>query len=103
MRAESTPSGPALAFSTQIPLKTGAIQVMLAGAPQDEAKLLTEFDGVVASFEGETNWGMTINDAEKLGERVGFVVGLLAGPGCCVIIGGLVAWLLLRKKRHAKV
>ena len=75
---------------------------MLAGAPVDEAKLANEFDAVIASFEGETNWGMTINDAEKLGERVGFVVGALAGPFCCLIVAGAVAFALFRKRPAKK-
>lgn len=98
MRADTTPSGPVVSFTTQLPLKSGAIQLQVIGLPTDEARLLREFEGVVGSVKGETNWGMTVNDARQLGERVGFVVGSLAVPGCCMFIAGLVAWLLLRKR-----
>ena len=66
-------------------------ELQLAGPTAAEAKLIAEFDGLVDSVKGETNWGMTLNQLEQLSQRVGYGVGCL---GC----GLVVAWLWFRKR-----
>jgi hypothetical protein len=100
MRAQAADGSAVISFSAPIPLASGAIQMQLVGPAAAETKLVTEFEGVIASLKGETNWE-THSDAYQLGERVGRVVGLLFVPGCCTGSGLLVAWLLFRK-RHTK-
>jgi hypothetical protein len=84
--------------------------VQAVGEASAEAKVSAEFEIAIASITGETNWvheihwgkDMTIGDAKRLGQRVGFVVGGVCIPFCCLATGGLVAWLLLRKRPAKK-
>ncbi len=94
MRADN-PSGPVVSSSTMLPLAGGTLMVQLAGSEGDEAKLISEFDAVIASVEGETNWskGLTINDVRRLSERAGFVVGTIGTLG-------VMAWLLRRRRKR---
>ena len=44
-----------LTLTTQVPVARQALQVNLVGPAQDEARLATEWNTVLTSFEGETN------------------------------------------------
>jgi hypothetical protein len=93
--ADASPRGPAVAWATQIPLEKGAVQVQWVGLTADAAKLLPEFDALVASIDGASSWPPP-GDAEA-SRRLGTIAGTVAGLGC---IGALafVAWLLFRKR-----
>ncbi len=88
-----TPSGASVSSSTMLPLASGTLLVQLAGSESDEARLISEFDAVIASVGAETNWsnGLTINDVQRLSERAGLLIGTLGTVG-------VMAWLLRRRK-----
>ncbi|MFT3706505.1 MAG: hypothetical protein QM817_02445 [Archangium sp.] len=94
MRAEQTPSGPAFSMTAQIPLASGAVQVLIAGPATEEARITREFTGVIASFKGETNW----KPGEVERREAGRIAGTIAGLVCSVGFVAIAAWLLFRKK-----
>lgn len=99
----STPDAKVALWAVQVPLATGGVQVQLVGDAADETKLSAEFDDLVHSVKGQTNWGaMTINEARQLGRRVGVVIGACGCPLCGVAGIGLLVWLLVRKKQPRK-
>lgn len=95
MRADQTPSGPAFSLTTQIPLASGAVQVLIAGPATEEARIEREFAAVIASFKGETNW--TPGEDAQSDRRAGRIAGSIAGVACVGFVV-LAAWLLFRKK-----
>jgi hypothetical protein len=93
MRAIAPDGSPAFSIGATIPLESGAEQVQVVGPESAEAELSAEFEQVIASFKGETNWSpdTTFSQAEQLGERVGFAVGKFAMSACCLAFGVVVA------------
>jgi hypothetical protein len=84
-----------LTLGTQVPLAKEAIQINLAGSEADEARLLADFQTVLASFEGKSNWLTDAERSERLGKGAGTIVGFVAGLAA-------VVFFLLRQRRRAK-
>ncbi len=92
----SNPAGDeVLVFATQVPLKRKALQVQVAGAAADRARLLAEHQEVIDSIVGDSNW---LTDSER-SDRLGQLVGTVAGFACCAVVPlVLVVWLVRRRR-----
>ena len=84
-----------ITLSTQVPLAKEAIQLNLAGPVEDEARLLADFQKVLASFQGKSNWLTAAERGERLGRSAGTIVGFVAGVAA-------VVFLFLRQRRRRK-
>jgi hypothetical protein len=80
-------------LSTQVPLAKEALQINLAGQAEDEAKLLADFQAVLASLEGKCSW---LTDAEG-SRRLGFNVGVISGA-----VAGVAVVIFLALRRRSK-
>jgi hypothetical protein len=83
-----------LTLSTQVPIAKEAIQITLAGPAGEAARLLADFQAVLGSLEGKSNWLTDDERSERLGRIVGVVVGLGLGVA-------LVVYLLRRRQRRS--
>lgn len=84
-------------LATQVPLAGGAVQLQLVGGTSDEALLVAELTGVVASLRGQSNWLSEAERSRELGRQVGFFVGVALVP----LTGLLVLVYFILKKRKA--
>lgn len=66
-----------VAYNAQVPLKPHAIQVIVTGAPSDEARLRTELHTILASINGRTNWLTEGQRADVKPNYIAVAVGLL--------------------------
>ena len=76
-------------LSTRVPLESGLIYVMVTGPMSDELQLNADFDGVISSLKGQTNW-------KTKQEQVGYYLGLAVVPGAGVLV---VLWRLFRRRK----
>jgi hypothetical protein len=66
-------------LATQVPLRREAIQLIVAG-PRDQAQRAEAImTSILGSLEGETNWLTSTGRAGRLGNIVGWVVGIAVG------------------------
>jgi hypothetical protein len=69
-------------MATQVPLKREAIQIIAMGPANEEARIKSDFDAVLASLQGESNW---LTTGERI-ERLGFPLGVLVGLAIAVFV-----------------
>lgn len=75
----------------QVPLRKEAVQLLMSGPADYEARGQTIMGSVLATLEGETNWLTRTERAERLGEAVGWFIGIGIG---------VVLVLIWRKRRQ---
>ena len=80
IRSDTAQGGmPVVILATQVPLRREAIQLIVAG-PRDQAQRAEAImTSILGSLEGETNWLTSTERAGRLGNIVGWVVGIAVG------------------------
>ena len=86
---------PVVILAVQVPLRGEAIQVILAGPLDQGQRAEAIMSSTIASLEGETNW---LTSTERAG-RLGNIVGWALGIGVGVILVRI--WLSRRGARAA--
>ena len=76
-------------LSSRVPLESGLIYVMVTGPISDEQQVNADFDGVMSSLKGQTNW-------KTKQAQVGFYLGLAVVPLAVVLV---VLWRLFRRRK----
>jgi hypothetical protein len=95
-RSDTAQGGtPVVILAVQVPLRREAVQLIVAGpldqAPRAEAIMTS----TIASLEGETNWLTSTERAGRLGNIVGWALGIAVG----VIL--IRIWLARQRSRAA--
>lgn len=85
-----------LVLAAQIPLKTEAIQVMLAGDSRREAELRADLEMVLKNLEGPSNW---IPSGFPLTPDNGYV--LLGIMVTAIVIGGFVVYQIAVRQSYS--
>jgi hypothetical protein len=80
-------------LASQVPLRREAVQLVVSGPADQEARAQEMMTAMLATLDGETNW---LSPAERAG-RLGTVAGWWIGIGLAV-----VAVLWWRKRRRAQ-
>jgi len=77
IRSDTAQGGmPVVILATQVPLRHEAIQLIVAG-PRDQAQRAEAImTSILGTLEGETNWLSSEERAGRLGNIVGWVVGI---------------------------
>ncbi len=77
IRSDTAQGGmPVVILATQVPLRHEAIQLIVAG-PRDQAQRAEAImTSILGTLEGETNWLSSEQRAGRLGNIVGWVVGI---------------------------
>ena len=83
---------PVFVLVAQVPLRREAVQVFFGGPADQEARGKTLMEATLATLEGETNWLMSSERAERLGNAAGWWIGIAVA---------VVAVLVWRKRRRA--
>ena len=80
IRSDTAEGGmPVVILATQVPLRREAIQLIVAG-PRDQAQRIEAImASTLGSLEGETNWLTSTERAGRLGNIVGWGVGIAIG------------------------
>ena len=80
IRSDTAQGGmPVVILATQVPLRREAIQLIIAG-PRDQAQRVEAImASTLGSLEGETNWLTATERAGRLGNIVGWGVGIAIG------------------------
>ena len=79
--------------SAQVPLKSEAIQVFVAGPSESASQVAILLHQVIQSLEGESNWLTDAQSAEKLGEGAGRLAGWILGAA-------IVGYAVRRRSRR---
>lgn len=77
----------------QVPLRQEAVQLLMSGPSEYESRGQTLMGSVLATLEGETNWLSRTDRAERLGEVIGWFIGI--GIGAVLVL----YWFKRRKPR----
>ena len=95
-RADTAQGGTAVVIlAVQVPLRGEAIQLILAGPADQGQRAEAIMTSTIASLEGETNWLTSTERAGRLGNIVGWGLGIAVG----VILVRI--WLTRRASRAA--
>ena len=81
-----------ITYSTQVPIKPQAVQLMVAGVASRDTELEALSREILGSLVGESTWLTEAQKHDRYVERLGQVFGFV------LVIGGLVAW---RRRRAA--
>jgi hypothetical protein len=77
IRSDTAQSGmPVVMLATQVPLRHEAIQLIVAGPRDQGQRAEAIMTSVLGTLEGETNWLSSEERAGRLGNIVGWVVGI---------------------------
>jgi hypothetical protein len=87
-----------LSLGVQVPIRTEAIQVNVAGLASREKELRQYLSEVLASLDGQTNWiPSAIPGSFTSSESYGYI---LFGATAVIVIGGAVVFFFMGRKRN---
>lgn len=77
IRTDTAESGnPVVILAAQMPLRGEAVNLIVTGPKDQDARVAAIMTATVAAFEGETNWLSAEQRAGRLGKIVGVAIGL---------------------------
>jgi hypothetical protein len=77
LRTDTVESGaPVVVFAAQVPLRHEAVQLIVTGPGDQAARAEAIMTSTLATLEGETNWLTSAERSGRLGNIVGWVVGI---------------------------
>ena len=96
VRSDTVQAGiPVIVLVSQVPLRREAVQLIVTGPRDQDARLQAIMPSTLATLEGETNW---LSRAER-DERLGNIVGLVIGVAVALI--GIRIWRTRRRSKTA--